>query len=57
MRVQRTHIKLNLDDLIIIIIIIITIIIIIVTIITNSSIFICNIIYDPIDQHSQNSDY
>ena len=53
MRVQRTQIKFNLND----IIIIITIIIIIDIIIINISVFICSILYYTMDQHSQNSGY
>ena len=46
MRVQRTHIKFNLNGIISI------------TIIINITIIImCVIIHYPIDQHSQNSDY
>ena len=51
MRMQRTQIKFNFND-----INIINIIIIIVITIVNINILIC-IIYYPIDQHSQNSDY
>ena len=52
MRVQRTQIKFNLNG-----IITITISTIIVIIILDINIFICIMIYYPIDQHNQNSDY
>ena len=50
MRVQRTQIKCNLNDIIIIIIILAISII-------SISIFICVIIYYPVDPHSQNPDH